>query len=160
MVRTRPIVDVRGRFVRILLRGRVRRRPLTDALAPEQPLPNGGGRRDPRHALPASPAAEAKLVRCLSGRVFDVAIDLRRNSATFLAWHGIELTADNDTMLFIPEGFAHGFQVLSDEAELLYMHSADFNPAHDGRLRIRRSTNRHRVAYPRAWSPSGILPPR
>lgn len=136
VVRTRPIVDVRGRFVRIFCEDEFAavRSPMHWRQSNLSRTVGAGAIRGMHFQHP--PAAEAKLVRCLSGRVFDVAIDLRKNSATFLAWHGIELTADNDTMLFIPEGFAHGFQVLSDEAELLYMHSADFNPAHDGRLRF------------------------
>jgi dTDP-4-dehydrorhamnose 3,5-epimerase len=70
------------------------------------------------------PAAEAKLIHCLRGRVFDVAIDVRRGSPTFLHWHAFELSADDDRAVFIPEGFAHGFQSLSDDVELLYMHTA------------------------------------
>ena len=75
------------------------------------------------------PAAEAKLVRCLRGRVFDVAIDLRSDSTTFGHWHGVELAADNERQLLIPEGFAHGFQALTDDVELLYQHSADYEPS-------------------------------
>lgn len=70
------------------------------------------------------PAAEAKLIHCLRGRVFDVAVDVRRASPTFLQWHACELFGEDDRALFIPEGFAHGFQALSDDAELLYMHTA------------------------------------
>lgn len=82
-----------------------------------------------------SPAKEAKLVRCLRGRVFDVAVDLRVGSSTFLKWHAVELAGDLPRSLFIPEGFAHGFQVLSDEAELLYFHTAAWNPNCEGGLR-------------------------
>lgn len=82
-----------------------------------------------------APAAEAKLIRCLQGRVFDVAVDLRADSPTFLHWHAVELSEDNDRALFIPEGFAHGFQALSDEAHLLYMHTASWTPACESGLR-------------------------
>ncbi|MDQ2854165.1 MAG: dTDP-4-dehydrorhamnose 3,5-epimerase family protein [Chloroflexota bacterium] len=89
------------------------------------------------------PSAEAKIVSCLRGAAFDVAVDLRRDSATFLTWHAETLTADNHRSLFIPEGFAHGFQALADDCELLYFHSAAFDPAaerglhpHDPRLAI------------------------
>ena len=75
-----------------------------------------------------APAAEVKLVRCLRGRVFDVAVDLRAGSSTFGHWHGVELAADNERQLLIPEGFAHGFQTLTDDVELLYQHSADYEP--------------------------------
>lgn len=80
------------------------------------------------------PAAEAKLIRCLRGRVFDVAVDLRADSPTFLRWHGVELDEDGQTQFFIPEGFAHGFQALSDDAQLLYLHSAAWNREKEGGL--------------------------
>lgn len=73
------------------------------------------------------PKAEAKLIRCLQGRVFDVAVDLRANSPTFLQWHAVELSEKNNTAVFIPEGFAHGFQALSDDACLLYMHTKSWD---------------------------------
>ena len=81
------------------------------------------------------PAAEAKLIRCLRGRVFDVAVDLRIASPTFLRWHGVELSADGAMQIFIPEGFAHGFQALSEDVELLYLHTASWDPQREGRLR-------------------------
>lgn len=76
-----------------------------------------------------SPHAEMKLVRCIRGRVWDVAVDLRAGSLTFLQWHAEELSADNDRMLVIPEGCAHGFQVLEADSELLYCHTACYVPA-------------------------------
>ena len=75
-----------------------------------------------------SPAAEAKLIRCIAGAVFDVAVDLRRESPTFGKWHGVQLSAVNGRQIFIPEGFAHGFQALSDNAQLLYQHTALHTP--------------------------------
>ncbi len=81
------------------------------------------------------PHAEMKLVRCLKGRVWDVAVDLRRSSPTFLRWHAEELTADNARMVVIPEGFAHGFQVIEPESELLYMHTALYDQCAEGGLR-------------------------
>lgn len=77
-------------------------------------------------------AAEAKLIRCLRGAVFDVAVDLRLSSPTFGHWHGVELSAGNDRELFIPEGFAHGFQALTDNAELLYQHTQPYTPSAEG----------------------------
>lgn len=78
------------------------------------------------------PHAEAKLVSCLAGEVFDVAVDLRRGSPTFLQWHAERLTADNHTSLFIPEGCAHGFQTLVDGCELLYLHTHAYTPGAEG----------------------------
>lgn len=78
------------------------------------------------------PYAEMKLVRCLKGRVWDVAVDLRRNSKTFLSYFAQELSPQNDLMMVIPEGFAHGFQVLEPNSELLYIHSAMYSPECEG----------------------------
>lgn len=79
------------------------------------------------------PHAEAKIVQCLRGAVFDVALDLRRGSPTFLQWHGELLSAENGVALVIPEGFAHGLQTLEDDTELLYLHTASYCPsAEDG----------------------------
>ena len=80
------------------------------------------------------PKAEKKMVLCLRGRVWDVAVDLRSSSATFLSWHAEELSADNSRALLIPEGFAHGFQVLEKESELLYLHSEQYSPEHEDGL--------------------------
>jgi dTDP-4-dehydrorhamnose 3,5-epimerase len=81
------------------------------------------------------PHAEMKMVRCLRGRVWDVAVDLRFNSPTFLQWHAIELTADDANMLVIPEGFAHGFQALAPASELLYLHTDFYSPQSEGGVR-------------------------
>ena len=79
------------------------------------------------------PYSEIKLVRCIQGSVFDVIIDLRKDSPTFLKWFGTELSAENKLMMYIPEGFAHGFQTLEDNSGLLYMHTAYYSPeAEDG----------------------------
>ena len=74
------------------------------------------------------PHAEMKLVRCLKGKVWDVAIDLRAGSATFMQWHAEELSAENARMVVIPEGCGHGFQVLEEDSELLYLHTSLYAP--------------------------------
>jgi dTDP-4-dehydrorhamnose 3,5-epimerase len=74
------------------------------------------------------PKAEKKMVLCLRGKVWDVAVDLRASSATFLSWYAEELSEENNKALLIPEGFAHGFQVLEKESELLYLHSEQYAP--------------------------------
>lgn len=73
--------------------------------------------------LQAEPYSESKLVRCLKGRVWDVAVDIRPDSATYGKWHALELTPERGNALLIPEGCAHGFQVLQPGSELLYLHS-------------------------------------
>jgi dTDP-4-dehydrorhamnose 3,5-epimerase len=74
------------------------------------------------------PYAEQKLVSCLRGSVFDVAVDLRAHSPTYLHWHAQVLSADNLTAMLIPAGFAHGFQALEEGCELLYCHSNFYHP--------------------------------
>ncbi len=74
------------------------------------------------------PHCEMKLVTCLRGAIWDVAVDLRAGSPTFLQWHAEELSAANRRALLIPEGFAHGFQTIHDDCELLYLHTAVYTP--------------------------------
>ncbi len=78
------------------------------------------------------PYAEIKVISCLKGEVFDVAVDLRRGSSTFLQWHAEILSAENHKSLVIPEGFAHGFQVLTDGCELIYLHTAAYEFSAEG----------------------------
>jgi dTDP-4-dehydrorhamnose 3,5-epimerase len=80
------------------------------------------------------PKAEAKLVSCIRGAVWDVAVDIRRGAPTFLKWHAEELSAANQRALLIPPGFAHGFQTLDPDSELLYLHSEPYDPACEGAL--------------------------
>jgi dTDP-4-dehydrorhamnose 3,5-epimerase len=77
------------------------------------------------------PFAQGKLVRCTRGAVWDVAVDVRQISPTFGCWTGVELTEDNHKQFWIPPGFAHGFIVLSEEADFLYKTTAYYNPTHD-----------------------------
>lgn len=81
------------------------------------------------------PYSETKLVRCISGCVYDVAIDLRNNSSTFLKWFGTELSAENKKMILIPEGFAHGFQALTNNCELIYHHTDFYSPNAEGGIK-------------------------
>lgn len=74
------------------------------------------------------PYAETKLITCLKGIVFDVAVDLRKGSPTFLQWYGEVISAVNRRSLLVPEGFAHGFQTLTKDCELVYLHTAPYRP--------------------------------
>lgn len=81
------------------------------------------------------PFREIKMLRCIAGSVYDVIIDLRKDSATFLQWMGVELSATNKKMLYIPEGFAHGFQCLEDDCQLIYHHSEFYKPGAEAGIR-------------------------
>jgi len=80
------------------------------------------------------PFAETKIIRCIKGKVLDIFIDLRFNSPTFLQNYRVELSEKNLKTVFIPEGFAHGFQVLEDNSEMLYFHTAFYNKEYEGGL--------------------------
>ena len=82
------------------------------------------------------PGAELKIIQCFSGKIFDVAVDLRKGSPSFLRWIGVELSAEKNNALLIPEGCAHGFQVLESNSELLYLHTAFYNPGAEGTVRF------------------------
>ncbi len=94
------------------------------------------------------PHTEAKVVSCLHGEIFDVAVDLRRESPTFLHWHGVILSASNRQSLLIPEGFAHGFQALTEDCELIYLHTAAYNSEAEGALNV--ADTKLAIAWPLA----------
>ena len=81
------------------------------------------------------PYAEMKIVRCIRGSIFDVALDLRKDSPTFLQWHGEVLSAENMKALIVPEGCAHGFQSLEDDVEMLYIHTQFYSKQAEGTIR-------------------------
>ena len=81
------------------------------------------------------PAGQGKLMRCLRGKVFDVAVDIRKGSPTFGKWAGVELTDEKNMMLYIPAGFAHGFCTLSDSADILYKTTDYFSLENDRGIR-------------------------
>ena len=78
------------------------------------------------------PYAENKIISCIKGKVWDVAVDLRKGSSTFLNYHAELLTSDNNKSYLIPEGFAHGFQTLTSDCEMLYFHTANYNKDLEG----------------------------
>lgn len=78
-----------------------------------------------------APKAQAKLVRCVKGQIYDFAVDLRPNSKTYGKWARVELSEENKNMLFIPRSFAHGFVVISDNAEIMYKTDNEYSPEHD-----------------------------
>lgn len=82
------------------------------------------------------PYAEIKMVKCIKGSVLDVVVDIRKKSPTFLKYFSVELTEQNQKMIYIPKGFAHGFQTLKDNTELLYLHSSIYAPSEEGALNV------------------------
>ena len=135
VVDTEPAADARGRFERLFCEHEWA--PLRAGLHFVQVNLSTTSRRGTVRGMhyQRAPAAEAKLIRCVRGRVHDVAVDLRAGSPTFLRWHAVELRADEPRELFIPEGFAHGFQALSDDAQLLYFHTRAWTPECEGGVR-------------------------
>lgn len=146
VVDTEPVGDARGRFERLFCERDWT--PLRSDLRFVQVNLSTTARRGSVRGLhfQRAPAAEAKVIRCLRGEVFDVAVDLRADSPTFLRWHAVVLRAEEPREVFIPEGFAHGFQALSDDVQLLYFHTAPWTPACEGGLRY--DDSRLAIAWP------------
>jgi dTDP-4-dehydrorhamnose 3,5-epimerase len=86
------------------------------------------------------PHSEVKLVKCVQGAIFDVIVDVRKDSPTFLKWFGAELSATNKTMMYVPAGFAHGFQSLTDYSEITYMVSNFYNKEAEGGVKYNDPT--------------------
>lgn len=85
------------------------------------------------------PYGEIKMVRCVKGKVFDVIVDIREGSSTYLQWFGVELSKAKMNMLYIPEGFAHGFQTMTNDCELIYHHSGFYIPDVEGGIKYNDS---------------------
>lgn len=97
-----------------------------------------------------APHAEVKLVRCIKGAIYDVIVDMREGSQTYLQWFGAELSEDDGLMMYVPKGFAHGYQALTDGATTFYMVSSFYEPASEGGLRF--DDPRLSIAWPRTVS--------
>lgn len=134
LVRRKPIEDARGSLVRLFCADAFHASGFAPAISQiNLTLTKRRGTVRGLH-FQRPPHAEIKLVSCLRGSIFDVAVDLRENSPTFLRWQGVVLSEANQTSLLIPDGFAHGFQALEAGCELLYLHSAPHHPDAEGGL--------------------------
>lgn len=150
LIRRKPIGDQRGYLERLfcleelqpLLKGKTLVQ-INHTLTARQGTVRGLHFQRPTHA-------ETKFVSCLRGEVFDVAVDVRRGSPTFLQWHAETLSADNYCTLMIPEGFAHGFQALTDDCEMLYFHTVPHTPVAEAGLNPEDPTLK--IAWPMAIS--------
>jgi dTDP-4-dehydrorhamnose 3,5-epimerase len=136
LVQRKPIADARGFFARFYCADEFRAAGMDKPVVQiNHTLTRSKGAVRGLH-FQHPPHAETKLVSCLAGAVFDVAVDLRADSPAYLRWHGEILSAENQRSLLIPEGFAHGFQALTEDCELLYLHTAPFHPEAEGALNI------------------------
>ncbi|ADU64258.1 MAG: dTDP-4-dehydrorhamnose 3,5-epimerase family protein [Pseudodesulfovibrio sp.] len=131
-----PFADQRGRFARIYCAHELEsiglRKPIAQA---NISLTRQKGSIRGMH-FQTVPHAEIKIIRCLHGAVFDVIIDLRKASETYLQWHGEILSPERAYALYVPEGFAHGFQVIEEDAQLLYLHTDFYTPECEGGVRF------------------------
>lgn len=133
-VQRQPLQDARGLFERMFCADELAAAGWTQPIAQinHSLTSQRGSVRGLHYQRP--PHAEMKLVSCLRGEVWDVAVDLRAGSPTFLQWHAERLSPGNACALLIPPGFAHGFQALTEDAELLYLHSAAYAPGAEAGL--------------------------
>jgi dTDP-4-dehydrorhamnose 3,5-epimerase len=130
----KPIVDNRGIFSRFFCAEEFKTIGFTEPIVQmnHSLTKQKGTIRGMHYQHP--PCAETKIVTCMQGVILDVAVDIRKDSMTFLQWHAERLSADNRRSLYIPAGFAHGFQALTDDCELLYLHSERYAPNSEGAL--------------------------
>jgi dTDP-4-dehydrorhamnose 3,5-epimerase len=136
LIELRPFSDERGTFTRIMCRRELAALGLVgDFVQCNRSVCKARGTLRGLH-YQTPPHAEAKLVHCIAGRIFDVAVDVRMGSPTFLDWIGVELDASGSQSLYVGPGFAHGYLALTDGAEVVYHSSAYYQPEHEGRVRF------------------------
>ncbi len=134
VIRTIPYIDHRGAFARFFCEREIGK------VIGERKIVNVNFSRTMKKGsirglhFQRAPHAEMKFVRCIKGKIFDVAVDLRKGSPTYLQYYGLPLTDDKMDMFAIPEGFAHGFQALEDDVEILYLVTAFYSPLCEGGL--------------------------
>lgn len=136
VIETEPDMDERGLFARIFCQNEFAKIGFSEQIVQinHSVTKQKGSIRGLHYQVP--PAAETKIIRCVQGSVFDVMVDLREGSPTFMKWHAEELSQYNMRMVLIPEGFAHGFQTQTDNVELIYHHSQFYSPEHERGLRF------------------------
>lgn len=131
-----PFIDERGVFERVYCKNELKSIGHTkDIVQINHSITKKKGAVRGMH-FQRPPKAEVKIVRCLSGAIFDVIVDIRSESPTFLKWHGEILTSDNFKTLYIPEGFAHGFQALEDNSEIIYFNTEFYDKNYEAGLRF------------------------
>jgi len=135
LIEPEPLVDHRGFFTRIWCRDEFACQGITRPF--DQSSMSHNTKRGTIRGLhfQSAPHEEAKLVSCPAGAIFDVVVDLRPNSPTFASWVGVEISAANHKMIYVPEGCAHGFQAVSDCSDVVYQIAGPFHPESAGGLR-------------------------
>jgi dTDP-4-dehydrorhamnose 3,5-epimerase len=135
LIEPEPKTDERGSFARIFCKDKLAKEGINfDIVQINQSLTKKRGTIRGMH-FQKEPKSEGKIVQCLKGKIYDVVIDLRKKSSTYGQWIGEELTEDNKKMIFIPKGFAHGFQTLSDNCEVQYFMSEFYSAEHASGVR-------------------------
>jgi len=135
IIEPEPFIDERGKFYRVFCENELKEIGYTKKIVQiNQSLTKQKGVIRGMH-FQFPPKAEIKIVKCVSGSIFDVAIDLRKGSPTFLQWHAEILSAENMKMIVVPEGFAHGFQALENDCEIIYFVSEFYSPSNEGGVR-------------------------
>ena len=135
IINSEPLIDSRGMFERIFCKNEFNKIGLKREIVQinHSLTKKKGSIRGMHYQIP--PFAETKMVRCIKGSVFDVIVDIRKCSETFLKWQGEILSSENMKIIYIPEGFAHGFQTLEDDCELLYFHTEFYNNNYERAIR-------------------------
>lgn len=136
VIRTEPFTDSRGSFSRLFCARELEQIGLSKPIAQinHSVTRQAGTIRGLHYQRP--PCAETKIVTCLRGAVYDVIVDIRQGSPTFCHWHGETLTSSAGKLMVVPEGFAHGFQTLEPDSELLYLHTEFYTPAQERAVRF------------------------
>ncbi len=135
LIAPRVLEDDRGAFFRTFCQQEMKSLNMRPSVQMNHSINHKRGTlRGLHYQLP--PHREQKLIRCISGSVFDVFVDLRADSATFLQWGAVELSAENKQILFLDEGIAHGFITLEDNTQLLYQHSEFYAPEYEAGIRF------------------------
>jgi dTDP-4-dehydrorhamnose 3,5-epimerase len=150
LIHLEPRVDQRGTFARAFCAREFAAKGLETSFVQTSISSNNRSGTVRGMHFQREPHAEAKLVRCIRGAFYDVIVDLREESPTYLRWFGIELSEDNGMMMYIPKGFAHGFQTLTDGATVFYMVSAYYAP--EAEVGLRFDDPKLAIRWPRAVS--------
>lgn len=135
VINREPRTDERGSFARVFCQDELQKAGINFSIVQiNQGFSNHKGTlRGLHHQI--SPKEEGKIFQCLKGKVFDVSVDMRENSPTYMKWFGIELSEDNNTMVYIPKGFSHGYQTLTDNTLVEYFVSEFYSPEFEKGIR-------------------------